>query len=131
LLAIVAQTHPPDYFFIGDDSADLQFDPQQLPFGWQDRVRWVHFGGISLVREPLATSLLTLAAQLKTAGVRISYDSMLQQMTALSDVHGFAAVRRGDSPSVGPTRIRFYLDGQLRAFIDLTGASLIGVDPLL
>ncbi len=98
LLAIVAQTHPPDYFFVGDDSADLQFDPQQLPFGWQGHVQWVHFGGISLAREPLSTSLLALAAQLKTAGVRVSYDpnfrklmdrrydSMLQQMTALSDV---------------------------------------------
>ena len=98
LLAFVHETRPPAYFFVGDDSADLHFDAALLPPQWQDHVRWVHFGGISLARQPLAGKLLALAAQLKGAGVSISYDPnfralmdqrydpMLQRMTALADV---------------------------------------------
>ncbi|MGN6827064.1 carbohydrate kinase family protein [Paucibacter sp. M5-1] len=98
LLAIVHQTRPPRYFFVGDDSADLHFDATQLPSTWQQRARWVHFGGISLAREPLAAKLLALAAELKSAGVRISYDpnfralmderydETLRHMVALADV---------------------------------------------
>lgn len=98
LLAVVHQTAPPDYFFIGENSADLQFAPWQLPAGWEREAQWVHFGGISLVRPPLADRLLSLAASLKSQGVRISYDPnfrklmdqhydpMLRQMAALADV---------------------------------------------
>ncbi|MEQ1754993.1 MAG: carbohydrate kinase [Micropepsaceae bacterium] len=74
LLAVVHQTQPPRYFFIGDDSADLYFDPTLLPVGWQHHVRWAHFGGISLARQPLAGRLADLAVTLKRDGVRISYD---------------------------------------------------------
>jgi fructokinase len=74
LLAIVHETDPPAYFFIGTDSADLQFRPDDLPAGWEGAVRWAHFGGISLTRQPLAGRLVQLAARLKGAGVRISYD---------------------------------------------------------
>jgi len=100
LLAVVHQTDPPRYFFIGDDSADLHFDPQQLPDGWAAHVRWVHFGGISLAREPLAGRLLELARALKARGVRICFDpnhrsvmdakpdypATLRAMTELADV---------------------------------------------
>jgi len=100
LLAVVHQTDPPRYFFIGDDSADLHFDPQKLPSGWADHVRWVHFGGISLAREPLAARLLELARALKARGVRICFDpnhrsvmddnprypATLREMTELADV---------------------------------------------
>jgi fructokinase len=98
LLAVVSQLDPPQYFFIGNDSADLHFNPSLLPSGWQSAVRWVHFGGISLAREPLAGTLLALARQLKEAGVRISYDPnfralmderydpTLRRMAALADV---------------------------------------------
>ncbi len=98
LLAVVYQSSPPLYFFIGDDSADLHFDAAALPTGWQAHCRWVHFGGISLAREPLASHLVTLARSLKQAGVRISYDpnhrvlmdarydNTLRQMTELADV---------------------------------------------
>ena len=98
LLAIVEQGEPPRYFFIGDDSADLHFDPAALPAGWADSLRWAHFGGISLAREPLASTLLALARQLKEKGVAISYDPnyrnlmderytpLLQAMAALADV---------------------------------------------
>jgi fructokinase len=98
LLAVVEKCEPPRYFFIGDDSADLHFDPAALPAGWSDSLRWAHFGGISLAREPLAAKLVALARQLKAKGVAISYDPnyrnlmderytpTLQAMAALADV---------------------------------------------
>jgi fructokinase len=98
LLAIVHRTDPPAYFFIGDDSADLQFDAAQLPQGWAAHCRWAHFGGISLARQPLADKLVALAEQLKLQGVRISYDpnyrvlmdasydATLRRMTQIADV---------------------------------------------
>jgi len=98
LLAIVHRLEPPSYFFVGDDSADLHFDASLLPAGWRAACRWVHFGGISLAREPLAGKLVALAESLKAAGVRISYDpnfranmdarydATLRRMTALADV---------------------------------------------
>jgi len=98
LLAIVEKSEPPRYFFIGDDSADLHFDADKLPAGWDDALRWAHFGGISLAREPLASKLVALARQLKARGVAISYDPnyrnlmderyapTLQEMAMLADV---------------------------------------------
>lgn len=74
LLAIVHETRPPSYFFVGDDSADLYFDVCVLPQAWDAAVRWVHFGGISLARQPLAERLVFLAERLKSQGVKISYD---------------------------------------------------------
>jgi len=74
LLAVVEQGEPPRYFFIGDDSADLHFEPQLFPAGWADGLRWAHFGGISLAREPLASRLIALARELKARGVAISFD---------------------------------------------------------
>lgn len=98
LLAIVHELHPPKYFFVGDNSADLHFAPDALPEGWMQAARWVHFCGISLAREPLAGKLLGLAGQLKLAGVKISYDpnfravmdarydSTLRTMAGLADL---------------------------------------------
>ncbi|MFT7722888.1 MAG: carbohydrate kinase [Roseateles sp.] len=98
LLAVVERGEPPRYFFIGDDSADLHFDVEALPGGWSRALRWAHFGGISLAREPLAGRLVALAEQLKAQGVAISYDPnyrnlmderytpTLQRMAALADV---------------------------------------------
>ncbi|AQR69044.1 carbohydrate kinase [Janthinobacterium sp. LM6] len=98
LLAIVHELHPPTYYFIGDDSADLHFDASLLPAGWMQGAQWVHFGGISLAREPLAGKLVALAQELKAAGVKISYDpnfritmderydATLRRMTQLADV---------------------------------------------
>ena len=98
LLAIVHELHPPTYYFIGDDSADLHFDAALLPAGWMQGAQWVHFGGISLAREPLAGKLVALAQELKAAGVKISYDpnfrimmderydATLRRMTELADV---------------------------------------------
>lgn len=98
LLAVVHQLKPPSYFFIGDDSADLHFDAAQLPQGWEHQASWVHFGGISLAREPLAGKLVELATRLKAQGIRISfdpnfralmderYDATLERMVKLADV---------------------------------------------
>ncbi|HWW70034.1 MAG TPA: carbohydrate kinase, partial [Duganella sp.] len=98
LLAIVHRTDPPAYFFVGDDSADLHFDASLLPEAWRAHCKWVHFGGISLARQPLAGKLVALAEQLKLDGVRISfdpnyrllmderYDATLRRMTELADV---------------------------------------------
>jgi len=74
LIAVVPETHPPQYFFLGNDTADLAFDPALLPAGWMDSVKCVHFCGISLVREPLAQCLIKLAEALKARGVIVSYD---------------------------------------------------------
>jgi len=74
LLAIVHEASPPRYFFIGEDSADLAFDPGLLPGGWIDGVEWVHFGSISLTREPLRSRLLRMLNDVKAAGKRVSYD---------------------------------------------------------
>ncbi len=98
LLAIVHRLDPPSYFFVGDDSADLHFDAALLPQGWREHCRWLHFGGISLAREPLAAKLLALAREARAAGIGISYDPnyrllmderydpTLRAMTALADV---------------------------------------------
>lgn len=98
LLAVVHELSPPAYFFIGDDSADLAFDPERLPPGWREAVQWAHFGGISLAREPLAGRLVALAGALKAAGKKISYDpnyrvlmdhrydATLQRMCELADL---------------------------------------------
>ena len=74
LLAVVHETHPPAYFFIGDRSADLAFDPALLPDGWISHVKWAHFGCISLVRQPLGETLAKLAGELRSRGVKISFD---------------------------------------------------------
>lgn len=98
LLAMVHETSPPDYFFIGDDSADLHFAPEALPAGWERQARYVHFGGISLARQPLADRLVQMAIRLKSQGVAISYDpnyrkpmdgrydATLRTMSGLADV---------------------------------------------
>ena len=98
LLAIVHETHPPKYFFVGDDSADLYFDVAALPAGWEGAVRWANFGCISLARQPLAGRLVSLAERLHAQGVRISYDPnfravmddsydpVLQRMMAIADL---------------------------------------------
>ena len=74
LLAMVVSQHPPEYFFIGDDSADLHFDPKKLPPGWRRSAEVIHFGGISLMRKPLAGKLLAEASAAKQANKRIAFD---------------------------------------------------------
>ncbi|KQR79635.1 sugar kinase [Burkholderia sp. Leaf177] len=98
LLAIVHKTQPPTYYFMGENGADLAFNPALLPSGWIDAVKWAHFGCISLVRQPLGDTLAQLAAQLREHGVKISFDPnyrnlmehgyepTLRKMAALADL---------------------------------------------
>ena len=74
LLAVVYSKSPPAYRFLGENSADLHFDPTLLPQGWLGAARWLHLGGISLARWPLADTLLGVLDQARAAGVRISFD---------------------------------------------------------
>lgn len=74
LLAIVPSSDPPRYFFIGERSADLHFDPGSLPSSWREAAEIVHFGGISLAREPLATRLAQEASSAVAAGKRVAFD---------------------------------------------------------
>ena len=74
LLAMVHQLDPPRYFFLGNDAADLAFDPRRLPAGWREACEGVHFGCISLVRQPLGARLLALAESLHAAGTPVSFD---------------------------------------------------------
>lgn len=72
LVAIVASSHPPRYFFAGE--ADLRFDPLQLPEGWLHAAQLCHFSCISLARQPLGERLVAVAKQCREAGKHISYD---------------------------------------------------------
>ncbi len=74
LLAVVYSADPPAYRFLGENSADLYFDPAQLPYGWMQAAQWLHVGGISLARWPLADTLLDVIAQFKARGGRLSFD---------------------------------------------------------
>jgi fructokinase len=74
LLACVPSTAPPRYFFIGDDSADLAFDPGALPPGWLAAAEVVHFGSISLARDPLASRLVAIAERCRAAGRHVTFD---------------------------------------------------------
>jgi len=123
LLAVVHALNPPQYFFIGEGTADLFFTPAALPKGWREAAHWAHFGGISLVREPLAKRLLNLAAELKEQGVRISYDpnfrllmdsrydATLERMSRLADVikvsdEDLRGLFRCNQPEVGLAQLR-------------------------
>lgn len=74
LLAMVVSKDPPQYFFAGDDAADVNFDLGALPAGWLDEAELVHFGSISLVRQPHAARLVALAERVRAAGKRICFD---------------------------------------------------------
>ncbi|WP_244814658.1 carbohydrate kinase [Caballeronia sp. Lep1P3] len=90
LLAIVHKTQPPTYYFMGENGADLAFDPSKLPQGWMERVKWAHFGCISLVRQPLGATLAALAAQLREHGVKISFDPNYRNLME----HGYEPILR-------------------------------------
>ena len=74
LMAVVYSASPPAYRFLGENSADLHFDPSKLPHGWLSAARWLHVGGISLARWPLAETLLGVIRAAKAAGTQISFD---------------------------------------------------------
>ena len=112
LLAMVVSRHPPEYFFIGSDSADLHFDPKQLPKGWRTAVELVHFGGISLMRKPLANVLLAEAKAAKAAGKRIAFDPNFRS--------------KAYTPDYQET---FRVVASLSSFIKVSDDDLLGVFP--
>ncbi len=80
LIAMVHDTQPPAYQFLGDNAADLAFDPEALPSGWIEAVRVAHFGCISLVRPGLGQRLVALAEALHRRGVMISFDPNMRNL---------------------------------------------------
>lgn len=123
LIAMVHQAHPPQYFFLGEGTADLAFDSALLPSGWQDACEIAHFGCISLVRQPLGERLFGIARDLKARGARISYDpnyrnlmgpdypAFFERMLALSDIvkisdEDLAQIYPGRSPEASLAHVR-------------------------
>ncbi|NNC23929.1 carbohydrate kinase [Salinisphaera sp. USBA-960] len=80
LIAMVHDTEPPAYQFLGADAADLAFDPDELPAGWLDAVQLAHFGCISLVRPGLGERLIELADALHQRGTAICFDPNMRRL---------------------------------------------------
>ena len=107
LLAIVHETSPPRYYFIGTDSADLAFDPGLLPHEWVHSVQWLHCGGISLAREPLRSRLIGLLENAKAAGAKVSFDPNFRNlMTASYDATLLRVARLADVIKVSDEDLR-------------------------
>src|SRR2546425_4905474 len=125
LLALVVSKHPPQYFFVGENSADLHFDPGGLPEGWIATAEVVHFGSLSLAREPLAGRLLAVAEKVRADGRRIAFDPnyrnlmgeayrpTLRRMTELAD---YIKVSDEDLAGLFPVLDPDAALGQLRAW---------------
>jgi fructokinase len=124
-LAMVVEKNPPSYFFIGNDSADVNFEPSKLPAGWLEAASIVHFGSISLVRQPLARRLVELASEAHRAGKRIAFDPncrnlmdqgyrpTLERMTRLAD---FIKVSDEDLRLLFPELTELEAVAQMRAW---------------
>lgn len=117
LLAVVYRLTPPAYRFLGENSADLHFDPARLPDGWLESARWLHVGGISLSRWPLADTLLALIREAQAAGVRVSFDPNARITHAHPDYPAvFAAVvRMADLLKLSDEDLAFFFPGQSEA----------------
>jgi fructokinase len=125
LLAMVVSKHPPQYFFVGENSADLHFDPGGLPGSWIEAAEVVHFGSLSLAREPLASRLLAVAERIRAAGRRIAFDpnyrspmgetyrSTLRRMAEVAD---YIKVSDEDLTGLFPSIDPEVALGQLRAW---------------
>lgn len=124
LVAIVASSAPPTYFFAG--TADLHFDMAQLPTGWLEQVEICHFSCISLAREPLAATLVQAAQRAKAAGKIISYDPNWRNlMTEQYREHTFPTLARlADTIKLSDEDLKHLYPGQdegqaLKALRDL------------
>jgi fructokinase len=73
-IAMVTSRHPPRYVFLGENSADLHFQPARLPEGWIEAAEVIHLGSLSLARQPLAQRLVEQATLARRAGRRIAFD---------------------------------------------------------
>ncbi|THF69478.1 carbohydrate kinase [Deinococcus sp. Arct2-2] len=114
LMAVVYSKSPPAYRFLGENSADLHFDPTHLPDGWLGAARWLHVGGISLARWPLADTLLGLIEAARAAGVKISFDPNARISHRHPDypaVFG-AVMRRADLIKLSDEDLGFFFPGR-------------------
>ncbi len=114
LMAVVYSANPPAYRFLGENSADLMFDPSHLPDGWLGSARWLHVGGISLVRWPLADTLLGLIENARAAGTKISFDPnarIVHRNPAYLPVFE-AVVKRSDLLKFSDEDLAFFFAGQ-------------------
>ncbi|MDB5044612.1 MAG: sugar kinase [Deinococcus sp.] len=114
LMAVVYSKSPPAYRFLGENSADLHFDPTQLPGGWLGAARWLHVGGISLARWPLADTLLGVIEAARAAGVKISFDPNARISHRHPDypaVFG-AVMRRADLIKLSDEDLQFFFPGR-------------------
>jgi len=114
LMAVVYSKSPPAYRFLGENSADLYFDPTALPDGWLGAVKWLHVGGISLARWPLADTLLGLIEAARAAGVKISFDPNARISHRHPDypaVFG-AVMRRADLIKLSDEDLQFFFPGR-------------------
>ncbi|GAA5511918.1 2-dehydro-3-deoxygluconokinase [Deinococcus carri] len=110
LLAVVYRLDPPAYRFLGENSADLHFDPARLPQGWTQAARWLHVGGISLSRWPLADRLLALIETARAAGVKLSFDPNARSTHRHPDYPAVfeAVTRRADLLKLSDEDLRFF-----------------------
>jgi len=117
LMAVVYSANPPAYRFLGENSADLHFDPTRLPDGWLRAARWLHVGGISLSRWPLADTLLSLIESARAAGVRISFDPNARITHRHPDYPAVfeAVARRADLMKFSDEDLAFFFPGQSEA----------------
>lgn len=114
LMAVVYSKSPPAYRFLGENSADLHFDPTALPDGWLGTARWLHVGGISLARWPLADTLLGLIEAARAAGVKISFDPnarISHRHPEYPAVFG-AVMRRADLIKLSDEDLQFFFPGR-------------------
>lgn len=113
LMAVVYSAAPPAYRFLGENSADLHFDPSALPQGWTGAARWLHLGGISLAREPLAGHLLALMDTAQTAGVKIGFDpnARIVHRDPLYRPIFERVMRRADLIKLSDEDLRFFFPG--------------------
>ncbi|GGN33617.1 carbohydrate kinase family protein [Deinococcus daejeonensis] len=114
LMAVVYSANPPAYRFLGENSADLHFDPTLLPDGWLRAARWLHVGGISLSRWPLADTLLSLIESARAAGVRISFDPNARITHRHPDYPAVfeQVARRADLMKFSDEDLAFFFPGQ-------------------
>ncbi|MHA0040428.1 carbohydrate kinase family protein [Deinococcus sp. PEB2-63] len=117
LMAVVYSANPPAYRFLGENSADLHFDPTRLPDGWLRAARWLHVGGISLSRWPLADTMLGLIESARAAGVRISFDPNARITHRHPDYPAVfeAVARRADLMKFSDEDLAFFFPGQSEA----------------
>ncbi|WP_135228749.1 carbohydrate kinase family protein [Deinococcus fonticola] len=117
LLAVVYRQDPPAYRFLGENSADLHFDPTLLPSGWLREARWLHLGGISLARWPLADTLLGMMEAARAAAVKISFDPNARLAHHHPDYPTVfcAVLRRADLIKLSDEDMAFFFPGEPEA----------------